>query len=285
MNRVQPLQSYIRPSVLLGLGLSALVLLAAAQAVPFTSATVTRVENRVSYGERHGDQSSIRPAAVMDTLKGNDFLLTETESRAELQYPDGSVVRVGQNAVFSFDSDTRTLSLSKGSLLFHIPKGAGGGTIKTPSMTAAITGTAGKVSTDLIAIIEGVVKLIPSGRLVHAGEFARFNADGTITIAKFDPNSILEGKLVNFNGLMPGFEEVELNNRLRLTGQTNLLETLEDAQNQPASIIHFFPPIEPPYRHAQASRDPNVDPGRPSPRRRSPLPRPIAGNRHPVRRA
>jgi len=248
------LRAVIRPGLLrssayaptvLCLGLLSFILLGIARAaVPFTSATVTKVENKVNYGEKRGSHSTLRPAAVMDTIKGSTFLMSETESRAELQYPDGTVVRIGQNTIFSFDSDTRTLSLENGSLLFHIPKGAGGGTIKTPTLTAAITGTAGKVSNNIIAIVEGVIKLIPSGKLVHAGEFARMNPDGSITIAKFNPDSVLDGKLVYFNGLMPGFEESFLVGKLTLP-DLHFMQIMEETQNLPSSIRFFFPPSQP----------------------------------------
>ena len=245
VHRFESLQSSTNILALIGLSCLSLLLFSVARAAtPFTSATVTKVENKVSYGEKQGEHSATRPAAVMDTVKANNFLLTQTESRAELQYPDGSVVRVGQNAVFTFDAESRTLTLEKGSLLFHIPKGSGGGTIKTPSLTAAITGTAGKVSRNIIAIIDGVVKLIPSGRLVHAGEFARRNPDGTITIGKFDPAEAFQGKLVFFNGLMPGFKESFLVSKLTLPDQ-HFIDALEKSQNLPGSINHFFP-VEPP---------------------------------------
>ena len=176
-----------------------------ANAAPLTEATVTRLQNVVSYGSAKGGK--IRPAVVADVVRSDNFLLTETDSRAELKYADGSLVRIGQNTVFSFDASSRTLALEKGTFIFYVPKGSGGGTIKTPSLTAAITGTVGKVSENIIAIIEGEVTLIPSGRVVRAGFFARWNPDGTITIARFDPRGVWEGKLVHFNGPMPGVEE------------------------------------------------------------------------------
>lgn len=225
--------------------ISSLALLAGVRAaVPFNSATITKVENRVSYGEGRGAQSNTRPANVSDVVKANNFLLSQAESRAELQYPDGSLVRIGQNTVFSFDAASRTLTLDEGSLLFHIPKGQGGGTIKTPSLTAAITGTAGKVSKHIIAIAEGVIKLVPSGREVHAGEFARRNNDGSITIAAFDREHFLEGKLIDFNGLMPGFEGYQtyaLETPQLSIPDLRYLETLQRVQNMPSSISRFFP--------------------------------------------
>jgi hypothetical protein len=215
----------------------------AAFAAPFNTATITKTENKVFVGERRGQQSQTRPASVADVLRAKNFLLSEAESRAELQYPDGSVVRVGQNTVFSFDAESRTLTLDRGALLFHIPRGAGGGMIKTPSLTAAITGTAGKVSRNYIAFITGEGKVIPTGQIVRAGEFVRRNADGTLTIGRFDPLTAREGKLVYFNGLMPGFEELKLVLPETLVSFPDLrsLELLHRANNLPNSVFRFFP--------------------------------------------
>lgn len=206
----------------------------------------------MGYGERQGDRSVVRPAKVSDVLRANNFLRSENDSHAEIQYPDGTIVRLGQNTIFTFDAESRTLSLEKGSLLFHMPKGSGGGTIKTASLSAAITGTAGKVSDNIIAIIEGSVKLIPSGRVVKQFEFARRNADGTITIAPFDPARANDGALVNFGRHMPGFPEVPV-----LTDTTpgvpfnaadlRALDVLSRTNNLPSTTNRFLlqvPPID-----------------------------------------
>jgi len=140
-------------------------------AEPLASATVTRVENQVSYGKVIGDKSETRPATPNDVVKASNFLMSETDSRAELKYDDGTIVRIGQNTIFSFEANTRTLNLKKGTFVFYMPKGKGGGTIKTPSFTAAITGTIGKVSDNIIAIIEGEITLVPSGKKVSQGFF------------------------------------------------------------------------------------------------------------------
>ncbi|MGV3530812.1 MAG: FecR domain-containing protein [Chthoniobacteraceae bacterium] len=244
-------------------------------ATPYTSATVTKVENRVGYGERTNPNRT-RPAAPRDVVRENNFLLSKTASRAELEYPDGSVVRIGQNTVFSFDSDTRTLELKEGSLLFYVPKGSGGGKIKTPSLTAAITGTAGKVSENYIAIVEGVVRLEPSGRLVREGEFARRNADGTITIGRFDPATATAGQLVNFNGVMPGFQERDLAGLGRDLPYPDLrqFEVLQRTQNLPSAIDQHFPPPPDPKPEVDRPRRQVVVP----PPRNDPAPRPRPGN-------
>ncbi|SRR5581483_3115423 len=166
---------------------------------PFESATVTRVENKVAFGENQNGKTTERPAALKDVIKAKDYLTTQSESRAELQFADHSLVRIGQNSVFSFDADSRTLSLEKGAMLFYITPGSGGGKIKTPSMTAAVTGTVGLVTSDVIVCLRGVIHTkfgdVPAGYAV----------DSSGNIFKFDWKGIVNGALVNFGGPPPTF--------------------------------------------------------------------------------
>lgn len=216
--------------------------------VPFSEATVTRLQNTVTYGDTVGQAR--RPAKSGDVIKAANYLLTETDSRAELKYSDGSLVRIGQNTVFTFEADTRTLSLEKGSLIFYIPKGQGGGTVRTASITAAITGTIGKVAENMIAILEGEVRLVPSGRIVPAGSFAMMNPDGTITIAPFDPEKALGGKLMDFGGKIADFDETTLVPKAQFTNPggnpardiMGNLETGDRTGNHPSAQQHFLPP-------------------------------------------
>jgi len=187
-----------------GLFLSAAAVLRAA--LPFSSATVTRVENQVKYGQVRGGRSETRLANPQDVVKASDFLLSEKNSRAELIYPDGSIVRIGQNTVFSFDANTRTFHLEKGTFVAYVPKGSGGATIKTPSYTAAITGTTLKCSVDRCAVVEGSITLADK-RVVAAGQYFQVEADGTVSIHDFD--NTYEGLLMTFNGKIPTDTVVE----------------------------------------------------------------------------
>lgn len=219
---------------------------AASAVVPFDKATVTRLQNKVTYGDSVAQAR--RPAVSGDVIRASSYLLTESDSRAELKYSDGSIVRIGQNTVFTFEADTRTLSLEKGSLIFYIPKGQGGGTVRTAAITAAITGTIGKVADNMIAILEGEVRLVPSGRVVSAGYFAMANPDGTITIDRFDPEKALGGKLMSFGGNIADFDESSL--IPRADGPTvaptrdimQQLETIDRTQNQPGAQKLYEPP-------------------------------------------
>ena len=90
-------------------------------------------------------------------------------------------------------------------MLFYVPPGSGGGTIKTPSLTAAITGTVGKVSKDMIAVLSGSIKT-PWGT-VHAGQAIAF-LNGNVTIFKFDTSQAMAGRLVAWGGPLPELPEV-----------------------------------------------------------------------------
>lgn len=241
-------------------------------ATPYTQATVTRTENQVSYGVVKGDRSETRPAESQDVVKASNFLLSESESRAELKYDDGTIVRIGQNTIFTFEANSRTLNLKKGTFVFFIPKGQGGGTIKTPSLTAAITGTVGKVSDNIIAILDGEVVLKPSGQIVKAGQFARRNPDGSITIGEFDPLKMFDGKLMTFNGPLPGIPEKLLGTPLLDMHDLGSLDAADRVINSPSGIQHFFP--EPTPRQT-TPRPATPIPATPTPAPPPTTPRPI----------
>jgi hypothetical protein len=186
----------------LSLGLATALTLPQLSFAAIEKATVTKVENRVNSGELA--QKTTHPVAAREVIGANNYLISEADSRAELQYDDGSLVRIGQHTVFSFNPSARVLSLDRGNLLFHIPKG-GGGTIKTASFTAAITGTAGLLWPNKIAVLNGTVKL-PSGQVVRSGQIAQQNPDGTFSIKPFTPSQALASGLLYFNGPMPGID-------------------------------------------------------------------------------
>jgi hypothetical protein len=169
---------------------------------PYDSALVTLVENKVSIGEEKKGRTVEKKASISDVVTAKQFVLTSAQSRAELEFKDHSIVRVGQNSIFSFDAGTRTLSLEKGAMLFCVPPGSGGGQIKTPSLTAAITGTIGKVSANLIAVIKGSLDTqwgkVPEGYAIES-------INGSVRIFKFDPCAAREGKLWTFGGPLPEF--------------------------------------------------------------------------------
>jgi hypothetical protein len=159
-------------------------------ATPFDSAKVTRVENKVTLGKiEDGRAADRRPAQVADVVKANNFIQTKGDSRAELQFRDKSLVRVGHNSIFSFEAGSRTLSLEKGEMLFYIVPGKGGATIKTPTLTAAVTGTTVYVKDDELVVWEGTLKIKDQD-----GNIVTLTAGAGLNAAKF-----VDGKLVAFH--------------------------------------------------------------------------------------
>ncbi len=108
--------------------------------------------------------NSQKAAAVNDIFNMPDVVRTGAASRAELVAGDNTITRVGANTIFSFDPANRTIDLQQGSLLFHSPKGKGGGTIRTGSATASVLGTTIIVTT------------------THAGGFKVIDLEGHVAI-------------------------------------------------------------------------------------------------------
>lgn len=125
----------------------------------FSQATISEIVNNVEVV----DTGTLRfwPARVKEIFRAPNLLKTGRKSRAQLLLTDGTVVRVGANAVFSFEAHTRTIRLKSGTVLFHSPTGKGGGTIVTNSATASVIGTTILVTTTnnggfKMSVLEGV---------------------------------------------------------------------------------------------------------------------------------
>ncbi len=186
--------------------LLSLLLLVGAHGDPLKSAKITQAVNEV---QLFPDGSSARAATVGDTISGSTSVQTGRRSRSELTFTDNTVTRLGQNSVFSFRSGGRDMELTQGSILLQVPKSNGGATIRTATVTAAITGTtvmfeysAGKWIK--LITLEGTQKLFINGRknpvLVPAGQMIIMHPDGqvvpnpvTIDIARLMATSALGG--------------------------------------------------------------------------------------------
>lgn len=105
---------------------------------PFQEAQVTRAVNDVSLVAR---ERRVKAAAEGDTVKGETGIKTGVDSRAELRFPDTTVLRVGANSLFSFQAGGRQMDLESGTMLFSAPRGEGGGQVQVGAITAAVAGT------------------------------------------------------------------------------------------------------------------------------------------------
>jgi hypothetical protein len=180
-----------------------LLLTRAAQAEPVQKGTITAVENKVALGELKQGATREKPAAVSDVVTDKNFVRTQLESRTEMTFDDGSLVRVGQNTIFSFNEDARILSLKRGSALFYLSRGQA--ELKTPTLTAAITGTvavgysvldsSGHPTSEGVGNVEGSVTV--NGVEVPPGLMYRCDSIGgekTFALVPFEDN----GRLYTF---------------------------------------------------------------------------------------
>jgi hypothetical protein len=184
----------------------------------------------------------------------SDFLLSKTDSRAELKYPDGSIVRVGQNTVFSFDAKSRTLTLEKGRFIFYIPENAGGCMIKTPSYTAAITGCKGTVTTSTLYLDKGKADF-DDGKSIGSKQYynavTKVGGSGTLTGGKLDQPPLPGGssttgdEIVSLLGAYPDLDKPGI------TGPSNPFNSPNQVvKRNPATIkippVKKKPKVEPP---------------------------------------
>jgi len=66
---------------------------------------------------------------------------TGMQSCTELTFQDSSLLRMGQNSHFSFDSKERMIHLEKGAMLMHVPPGNGGVSVETGGVVGAVSGS------------------------------------------------------------------------------------------------------------------------------------------------
>lgn len=155
-------------------------------AASLKEASVTRTINDVRLLPE-GRQPS--PAKVGDRVTGSTAVSTGADSRAELEFPDRTLTRLGSNTVFRIDQADRTLNLEKGVLLLQVPKQVGGAKVRTAAVTAAVTGTSllfeflvgGFIK---IIVLEGLVDVFPTGfpsrfRTLQPGDMIIMKADAT----------------------------------------------------------------------------------------------------------
>jgi hypothetical protein len=83
-----------------------------------------------------------RQARKSDSMSPGDKLSTGRSALADLRFNDGSLARIGEQAVFQFLPQKRNFNLNHGTVLLLIPPGRGQTRIRTPNAAAAIRGSA-----------------------------------------------------------------------------------------------------------------------------------------------
>jgi len=115
----------------------------ATSAPPLEKAQVTQIVKDVKY---LGADTGARAAKVGDIIQGSASVATGFRSRAELSFPDETLLRLGSNTTFSIGAGTRQLDLKRGTVLLQTAPGGSGVNIRSGSITAAIRGSLGLFS-------------------------------------------------------------------------------------------------------------------------------------------
>jgi hypothetical protein len=108
--------------------------------------------------------SEPRPAAQGAIIHDENVVRTGNESRAELEFSDLTLARLGSNSIFSFDAKARTLSFTQGAVLFSKPPNSGPIELRSGAITAAITGSTGFISNVPIGGIKKTAHPSPNSR-------------------------------------------------------------------------------------------------------------------------
>jgi hypothetical protein len=220
-----------------------LVCCAGAGAADLTQSTITEVIKDVKV--QMPGATAATPAQTNALFKSPDLLRTGAESRAELTAPDQTLTRIGANTVFSFENAGRTINLEQGSVLFHAPKGIGGGVIKSGGASAAVLGTTIIVSysaqagfilivlegTAKASLADGTAKTIVAGQMIIILPGAQaFGAQQTIDLGKLVAGS----KLINgFTHELPSIDLI----RAVIKAQHGTTPTEENATVPPPTGI------------------------------------------------
>lgn len=174
-------------------------------------ARVTEAVNIVEHGASMNSATS--QAAIGTLVHDGEYLKTGTQSRAEMVLPSTSITRLGANTIFNYSTDSNTVDLQAGTILFCKPKHAPGLNIKTAAVTAGIVGTTGFVSiqgegskkTYVLGLIEGHATAWADGHpfSVGAGEVVEFKPGSKPFIFAYDlPRFVKSTPLLNkFKGL------------------------------------------------------------------------------------
>ena len=141
---------YCRITLLLACGLIASA--ASLSAADLAQAVVRQKVNVVTVAPSLS--AAARPAATGSVVQNQNVVRTGNESRAELEFTDLTLARMGANSIFSFDAEARALEFTHGALLFSKPANSGRVEVRSGAITAAITGSTGFISNQPAAILK-----------------------------------------------------------------------------------------------------------------------------------
>ena len=222
-----------------------------ARGMQLQAARVTQVVNDVKVLL---EKEAPRPVALSDVIRHGTAVSTGTQSRGELTFDDLTITRLGTNTTFSFKEGTRQMNLVNGAILFQVPKGSGGATIRTVGVTAAITGTTGigefhPATTShpqpfsKWLCLEGTFRLyLPNGQSLELGPGKMVTTDGKSfsTVLTFDIAGLVSTSLffTGFDRPLPSLDLIVLEEQKQLASM--LLATTTTNPLDPTRIVNVI---------------------------------------------
>jgi hypothetical protein len=204
-----------------------------------SQAVVRQKVNIVTVAPRLGAKAE--PAAQGAILYDQNVVQTGTASKAELEFADRTRMRMTANAIFTFDTKTRTMNHTQGAVLVSKPTDSGAIEIRSGAISGGITGstvfvsttplTSGKAgptrsrrkgSTTIVGMLEGKIRggarwTDGAGRehitpfRLGPGELLVARSDAPPRVAQFDiPRFLKSSPLVTgFNSPLPNAVALE----------------------------------------------------------------------------
>ncbi|MFL6513618.1 MAG: FecR domain-containing protein [Chthoniobacterales bacterium] len=159
-------------------------------------------------------EQAARPAVLNDEISQSTGIRTGANSRSELTFNDLTITRLGANTVFSFNRDTRELTLSSGAALIQIPPGAPEMRLRTAAVSASITGGTAifEASTAKFMVLEGKGWMWLTGDpehklTIYAGNMVWFAGGHILSPKSFDVKLVMKtSKLISGFAPLPNLK-------------------------------------------------------------------------------
>ena len=193
-------------------------------------AEIYKIRNQVDISYEESDWTK---ASVGDTIVPQDLVRTGANSRADILFNEGTLVRTGAGTTFRFPPGKRSFELTSGSALIMIRPEQGQSTITTPEAKIVSQGTALFVQHDpeTNASLIGVLTNSPAGLV----KVSNANGEVTLELQAGQFVSIVQGivGLVEHFVLPMFYETVELSAGLGLeSAETEATIARESAEVQ-----------------------------------------------------
>lgn len=216
------------------------------------SGEFTVVKNQIEHSKGDGKV----PAKVSDKLEQQSVVDTGQASFTEMQFTEGSVMRLGSSTRFSFQSKERLIRLEEGALLIHTPPGNGGVSVDGGGVVGAVSGSTVMASRDRegnfsFVVLESSERgQVTAGSGLKAdmvsGQVAFYNkAANTLRVYELNLDAVIDYSplFTQFDKPMAGMEKVQVaadSQSLEVLNETKFLVGPKDlgiAAEEPANDV------------------------------------------------